>query len=62
MTSKESSFHVMAERGLDVHDKRLVRLIGKRIGACLKHDKGEGVLRSAKGPGSLLLWEIARST
>ncbi len=58
MTSKELAFHVMAERGLSVHDKRLVRLIGKRIRACLKHYKHKGALRSRKGPGSFLLWEI----
>jgi|ERR1700722_18181754 len=58
MTSKELVFHVMAERGLNVHDKRLVRLLTKRVGACLKHYKHKGTLRSSKGPGSYLLWEI----
>lgn len=60
MTSKELVFQVMAERGLAVHDKRLVRLLTKRVGASLKHYKHKGTLRATKGPGSYLLWEIVR--
>lgn len=60
MTSKELAFHVMAERGLNVHDRQLVRLMGKRIGAALKHYKHKGTLTAKKGPGSFLLWEIIR--
>ena len=59
-TSKELAFHVIAERGLNVHDKGLVRLIGKRIGACFKHYKHKGALRSRKEPGAFLLWENVR--
>lgn len=58
MTSKELTFHVMAERGLNVHDKRLVRIIQKRVGACLKHYRERNVLQSSKGPGSFLLWKV----
>jgi hypothetical protein len=60
MTSKELSFLVMAERGLNVSDKRLVRTMSKRIGAALKHYKHKGVMCSKRGPGSFLLWEIKR--
>jgi hypothetical protein len=60
MTSQELAFHVMAERGLNIHDKRLVKLIGKRIGACLKHYKHKGTLQARKGPGAYLLWEITK--
>lgn len=58
MTSREITFHVMAERSLNVSDKRLVKLLIKRIGACLKHYKHKGTLAAKKGPGSFLLWEI----
>ena len=57
MTSKEVTFHVMAERGLNVHDKRLVHLIQKRVGAALKHWRARGVLEATKGPGAFLLWK-----
>lgn len=58
MTSREITYHVMAERGLNVHDKRLVHLMQKRVGAALKHWRERGTLTSRKGPGSFLLWEI----
>ncbi|HEV2160768.1 MAG TPA: hypothetical protein VGR52_00835 [Stellaceae bacterium] len=60
MTSKELVFQVMAERGLAVHDKRLVLLLTKRVGASLKHYKHKGTLRATKGIGPYLLWEISR--
>ena len=52
--------HVMAERGLDTADKRLMRLVGKRVGACLRHWRNKGVVRSERGPGQYQLWEIIR--
>jgi len=58
MISKELVFQVMAERDLSVHDKRLVRLLTKRVGASLKHYKHKGVLRATKRPGAYFLWEI----
>ena len=48
----------MAERGLNTADKRLVQLVGKRVGACLRHWRGKGMVRSEKGPGQYQLWEI----
>lgn len=60
LTSKEITFQVMAERGLNVSDKRLVRIISKRVGASLKHYKHRGIVRASNGPGSFLLWEIVR--
>ena len=47
----------MAERGLNASDKRLVRLVGKRVGACLRHQRERGLVRSR--PGAYLVWEIA---
>ncbi|MBK8209655.1 MAG: hypothetical protein IPK78_06425 [Rhodospirillales bacterium] len=61
MTSKEIAFHVMAERGLNVHDKRLVRIIQQRVGASLKHWRERGILNATKGPGAFLLWEVTDS-
>ena len=58
MNSRELTHYVMAERGLNVADKRVVRTIQKRIGACLKHYKHKGTLTASKGPGSFLLWKI----
>ena len=42
ITSHDIAQHVMAERGLNTSDKRLGRLIGKRVGACLRHQRDKG--------------------
>lgn len=59
MTSQEIAQHVMAGRGLNTADKRLVKVIGKRVGACLRHHKTRGLLQSVKDKGPLLRWETA---
>ena len=59
LTSHDIAQHVMAERGLNTSDKRLVRLVGKRVGACLRHQREKGLVRSRPGPGAYLVWEIA---
>jgi hypothetical protein len=59
MTTQELARHVMAERGLNTADKRLVKLVGKRVGACLRHWRNRGVATSMKGVNSVLLWKTA---
>ena len=61
LTTHDLAQHVMAERGLNTADKKLVRVFGKRVGACLRHHRAKGVLRCAQGPGQYQLWEIVRS-
>ena len=58
LTAQEIARHVMAERGLAASDKRLVRLIGKRVGSCLRHHRERGLVRSERETGQLLVWEI----
>jgi len=58
ITAQDIAQHVMAERGLNSADAKLLRLIGKRVGACLRHHRSKGVLRSAKGEGQRLVWEM----
>ncbi len=60
LTTHDLAQHVMAERGLNTADKRLVKVVSKRAGACLRHHRARGVLRSAQGPGRYRLWEIMR--
>ncbi|MPZ39893.1 MAG: hypothetical protein GEU95_17905 [Rhizobiales bacterium] len=59
MTVQQMAEIVMAQRGLNTADKKLARAISKRVGAALRHHRSRGTLRSVKGPGSFLLWEIA---
>jgi hypothetical protein len=51
--------HVMAERGMNTADKRLVKTVSKRIAACLRHHRIKGLLRLREGLGQNLIWEIA---
>ena len=51
---------VMAERGMNTADKRLVKTVTKRVGSCLRHHRNKGLLRSSEGLGQHLVWEIAR--
>ncbi len=52
--------HDARARGSLNADRRLVKLIGKRVGACLRHQRSKGLVRSMQGNGPHLLWEIAR--
>lgn len=59
LTAQEIAQRVMVGRGLVTSDKRLVRLIGKRVGSCLRHHRERGLVRSERGAGQLLVWRIA---
>ncbi len=59
-STQELTMHVMAERGMNTADKRLVKTVGKRVGACLRHHRTKGLIRSVAGLGGRLVWEIGR--
>ena len=46
-------------RGLNTSDKQLVQLVGKRVGACLRHQRAKGLVRSRPGPGQFMVWCLA---
>jgi hypothetical protein len=59
MTTRALTDSVMSERGLDVNDARLHRLMQQRVGACLNHwRRVRGALKSTSGPGGMLIWEV----
>ena len=58
-THHEITLVVMAARTLDAADKPLLRVLAKRVGACLRLHRGKGLVRSVEGPGRAILWEIA---
>jgi len=60
LTGPEITMQVMAERGLNTADPRLLKLVGKRVGACLRHHRSTKLLRSAKGAGPYMVWELVR--
>jgi len=57
-STQELTMHVMAERGMNTADKRLVKTVTKRVGAALRHHRGKGLIRSVGGLGGLLVWEV----
>ena len=58
-TIQELTMHVMAERGMNTADKRLVKTVSNRVGACLRHHRSKGVLRSSSGLGVRTTWFVA---
>ncbi len=60
VTCAELTQHLMASRGMNTADRRLVRTVSKRVGSCLRHHRNTGLLTSGKTVGGLIGWEIAR--
>ena len=58
--TQELTMHIMAERGMNTADKRLVKTVSKRVGACLRHYRNKGMLRSSEGIGGRITWEVVR--
>jgi hypothetical protein len=54
----ELTMHVMAERGMNTADKRLVKTVTKRVGACLRHHRLKGLIRNVPGLKDRLSWEV----
>ena len=51
---------VMTSRALNPADKPLLRVLSKRVHACLRHNRLIGTVRSVPGPGRSVLWEVIR--
>ena len=58
LTTNDIVSALMASRGLDGTDRRLFHLIRKRVGAALRDQRPKGTVRSQRGPGLCMLWEI----
>lgn len=63
LTAQDIAKYVMAERGLNTADKRLVKLMGKRVGACLRHWRAKGIINSTIGSSAgSKLWNLTSGT
>ena len=51
---------VMKLHGQDLEDRQLLRSLSKRISMSLARQERQGVLRSKRGIGQSLVWEVAR--
>jgi hypothetical protein len=60
LTTRDIALEMLVSRALDKRDKRLLALMVKRVGVCLRGCKERGLVRDRQGPGQFNLWEIAR--
>lgn len=58
LTIKDIALRIMAERKLNVSDARLVRVVEKKAGSCLRNLRSRGIVQSEKERGSYLRWEL----
>lgn len=55
----ELTLVVLAGRGLTADDKPFLRVLSRRVGACLRNLRKKGLVKMTRPPGSLGLWQIA---
>ena len=61
LTSRDIAIEMLVTRALDKDDQRLLRLMVKRVGVSLRHQRDSGVVRSQLASGGMvMLWEVAR--
>ncbi len=60
MTTRDVALELLVSRALDKSDKRLLRLMTKRVAVALRGQRDKRVVRSEQGPGQCVLWEIER--
>ncbi len=58
LTTRDIALRVTTERKLGVSDARLVRLIEKQVGSCLRSLRSRGLVQSEKDRGSDLRWKL----
>lgn len=59
LTTHDVAQRVMSERGLDTANEKLLKLMVKRAGACMRHWEQKGVLKKEQGPNQFKLWSVA---
>jgi len=58
LTTRDIALELIRRRGLDEKDAKFVRLMGKRVGVALRHQRDNGLVRSEQGPGQYMLWHL----
>jgi hypothetical protein len=58
LTTQDIAQRVMAERGLDTANVRLLKMMTKRTGACLRSWQKQGAVSRQPGPGQFMLCEL----
>jgi hypothetical protein len=60
MTTRDIARQIMTERGLDVQDHAMLRVMTTRVLAALRPQRERGLVRSSPGEGVQLQWEVVR--
>lgn len=60
LTTRDIALQLITERGLNTGDVKLLRLMTKRVGVCLRDQRNMGRVVSEQGPGQYNVWRIAR--
>jgi hypothetical protein len=60
MPTSDMTLIVAAGRKIDPDDKPFMRVLSKRVGACLRNLRKKGLVKMIREPGALAAWEIAR--
>lgn len=56
----ELTLHVLAGRGLSADDKPFVRILSRRVGACLRNLRRRGLVQLSRTIGQAGLWGLTR--
>ena len=59
LTIKDLALRMMEARKLNAADTRLLRVVEKKVGACLRKLRRLGTVQSARGRGDSLRWTLA---
>jgi hypothetical protein len=59
LCNRDIALALMTARGMDTDDDRLVKLIAKRVGCCLRGQRELGLVVSEEGPGQTVVWRLA---
>ena len=57
-TTRDIALQLLVERALDSSDRRLLRLMTKRVGVALRGQRDKAVVRSDQGPGQYMIWGL----
>jgi hypothetical protein len=58
LTIKDIALRIMAERKMNHSDARLLRVVEKKVGACLRKLRRQGIVQSERERGSYLRWKL----
>jgi hypothetical protein len=59
LTTREIAAQMLLERAMDAQDRKLLRLMTKRVGVALRDQRDKGRACSVDGPGQYQLWRIS---